>query len=398
MSANYGTMSAMKKASVTKILVALRLSHASWRDFLTGFLGAMRAFPHWSLRIIEPSDLARALEASVPDGLVIGDVDDEAAARLMRETLPTVAVGSQSTVLVDRTRNIVFLHNDDEGIGRAGAQFLAALGTRSCYGFVPHPDGTHWSALRRKGFASEMKTLGKSVAVYRPPCAADTQTDQRRLLRWLQALPKPAAVMAAYDAIAVRIVETCTGAGLDVPTQVAVIGVDNDPLLCESARPSLTSLAPDHVHEGELAADALASLLRRRTSRPKTILCTRKKFVVRESTKPTKPAAVLLRRALAFIDENAASKITSADVARHLGVSRQLVELRFREFGERTLAATIREARLKEVRRRLRLTSQSIRTVAESCGWANVNHLENVFKRRFGISIGAARHSFTRKS
>lgn len=377
----------MKKGPITKILVALRLSRASWRDFLTGFLGAMRSYPQWSLRIIEPSDLGRALTGPVPDGLVIGDINDTVAMRLTCASLPTVVVGSQSSALVARTRNIVFLHNDDEDIGRAGAKFLAALGTRSSYGFVPHPDGTYWSDLRRKGFVSEMKALCSSVAVYRPPRTIDTQTDRRRLLRWLLALPKPAAVMAAYDETAAQIVETCTAAGLDVPTQVAIIGVDNDPLLCESARPSLTSLAPDHIHEGKLAADALADLLRRQTSRPKTILCTRKRFVVRESTKPTKPAAALLRRAMAFIDESAASRITSADVAQHLGVSRQLVELRFREFGEQTLAATIRDVRLKEVRRRLRLTRQSIRTVAESCGWANVNHLENAFKRRFGISM-----------
>lgn len=258
---------------------------------------------------------------------------------------------------------------------------------RSSFGFVPHPDGTHWSKLRERGFIEELKPLDTHVATYHQPRTDDANINQGRLVRWLKALPKPAAVMAAYDALAVRIIESCKAADINVPTQLAVIGVDNDLLLCESSRPPLSSIAPDHVHEGELAADALAGLLKRRNLRPQTILCTHKAFIERESTKTAKPAAALLRRAHTFISENTCRKITSSDVANHLGVSRQLVELRFREFGERTLAATIREARLKEVRRLLRSTRQPIGIIAQNCGWANVNHLANAFMRRFGISM-----------
>jgi len=383
----------MKERLSVKVLVAIRLDHASWRDFLSGFLDAIRAYPHWSLRIADPSAVCTALDEETFDGIIVGDIAEPTATLLSRSTLPTVVVGSQSTCINARRKNIVFLHNDDEDIGREGARVAETLGSRNSWGFVPHLDGTHWSDLRARGFADEMKARGKTASVYRPPRSSDPRESHARLTHWLQALPKPSAVMAAYDAIAVRLLETCKSAGIDVPTQVAVLGVDNDRLLCESARPSLSSIAPDHVHEGALAADALAGLLKRQTARPKTILCTRKQFIVRESTQPTKPATMLLRRALAYIHEHAAQKLTSSDVARHLGVSRQLVELRFREFGERTLAATIRDIRLKEVRRQLRTTKQTIRTIAANCGWANVNHLENAFKRRFGVSMRSWRQA-----
>jgi len=377
----------MNAFTPVKILVAIRLEHSSWRDFLAGFLAAIHRYPQWSLRIVDPADVHRALDVEPADGLIIGDIDETTAAFLRDCPFRIVVVGSQSTSIAARKSNVVFLHNDDEDIGREGAKIVQALGSRNSWGFVPHLDETYWSNLRAKGFREELLSHGKKASYYRPPRPADAQETHGRLLRWLQALPKPAVVMAAYDLQAIRILEICKSGGIEVPGQIAVLGVDNDRLLCETARPALSSIAPDHVYEGELAAEALAGLLRRKNARAKTILCTRKRFVVRESTQAAKPAAVLMRRAMDFIEEHAAAKITASDVAHHLGVSRQLVELRFREFGEKTLAGTIRDIRLKEVRRQLRATKQTIRTIAANCGWANVNHLENAFKRRFGVSM-----------
>jgi len=383
----------MKDIPPVRILVAIRLDHASWRDFLSGFLGAIRRYPHWGLRIVEPTDAPRALEEDPADGIIIGDIDEETAKAIGNAKAKVVVVGSQSTSISRRKNNIVFVHNDDDDIGREGARIVQTIGLRNSWGFVPHANETHWSNLRARGFMNEMKLRGKTVSYYKPPKTDDSREVHGRLLRWLQALPKPAAVMAAYDATGVRILELCKSANIEVPTQIAILGVDNDRLLCESARPSLSSIAPDHVHEGELAADALADMLARNQSRSKTILCTRKQLVSRESTQQAKPAVVLMRRAIAYIQENAATKITSSDVARNLGVSRQLVELRFREFGERTLAGTIRDIRLKEVRRQLRTTKQKIRVIAANCGWTNVNHLENAFKRHFGMSMRTCRDS-----
>ena len=375
----------MKRIPTVRIAIAIRLDHASWRDFLGGFLSAIRRYPHWSLSIVSPADIGAVDESC--DGLVIGDIDESAAKRLATSTRPLVVVGSQSTSISSRRRNVVFLHNDDEDIGRCGAEALAALGDRNSLGFVPTPGGAHWSDLRERGFRSALsREDARRVSVYRAPRGTGVD-DDRRFRRWLTSLAKPAAVMAAYDALAVRTIEACREAGIDVPNQVAVLGVDNDKLLCETSRPALSSVAPDHFHEGELAAEAMADLLLRPLKRPKTILCTRKSVVARESTAPAKPAAALLRKALSFIAENADRRITARDVAAALGVSRQLVDLRFREFGERTLAATIRDERLKSVRKLLKNSQLPIGTVARNCGWANVKHLENAFRRRFGMSM-----------
>ena len=229
--------------------------------------------------------------------------------------------------------------------------------------------------------------------IYKSPFAAGTRDDMRRLSKWLSAVEKPAAIMAAYDSRALNILEACKTEGFSVPEQICILGVDNDRLLCESVKPTLSSIAPDHAGEGRTAVDALAGLLRRGTNRPKSVLCSVKKIVERESTAPVSPARALIRRALAYIDTHATDDIAVLDVIRHLGVSRSLAELRFRQFHSSTIAQAIRERRLEEVCKRLTKTRRPIMTISKECSFKNINHLKNVFRARFGMSMREFRNA-----
>ena len=382
----------MEKRSSEKIVLALNLAHASWRDFLAGFLEAVSSDnPLWNVRIIDPRDFTvkriGELEREGIDGLVIGDISQEAADMLVSSTIPLVVIGSQSTSLVSRSKNIVNVHNDDEDIGRAGAAALLELGNFGTYGFIPKGRNVYWSRLREKGFRSEVAKSGRSAKVYRSPFDDGSSEDMIRLRKWLSAIEKPAALMAAYDARALNILEACKNEGFAVPGQICILGVDNDRLLCESTKPTLSSVAPDHIGEGRIAADALNNLLRRASRRAKSVLCSSKTVIGRESTSPVSPARSLIRRALAYIDAHATEDIKVTDVIRHLGVSRSLVELRFRQFHTTTLAEAIRGRRLEEVKRHLAKSRSPIQTVSRECGFMNVNHLKNAFRRRFGMSM-----------
>jgi LacI family transcriptional regulator len=202
--------------------------------------------------------------------------------------------------------------------------------------------------------------------------------------------------MAAYDTRALNILEACKNEGFAIPEQICILGVDNDRLLCESAKPTLSSVAPDHIGEGRIAADALNHLLRHASRRPKSVLCSAKTVIERESTSPVSPARSLIQRALAYIDAHTTEEIKVADVIRHLGVSRSLVELRFRQYHTTTLAEAIRERRLEEVKRRLVKTRSPIQTISYECGFNNINHLKNIFRRRFGLSMREFRNKFSK--
>ena len=140
--------------------------------------------------------------------------------------------------------------------------------------------------------------------------------------------------------------------------------------------------------EGQIAAKTLDDMMRRRTKRqPLRILNTAKKVVERESAKPIAPVTALIARALAFIDAHASENIKADVVVAAVGVSRSLLDLRFREFRGETVAESITRRRLAEVKRLLEDTGLSIRAIAAKCGFSNANHLKNLFRRATGVSM-----------
>ena len=176
--------------------------------------------------------------------------------------------------------------------------------------------------------------------------------------------------------------------GLYVFHDDTAIGVDNDPLLCDFSTPPLTSVAPDHILEGQFAAKTIDRMMRQHGAPAATrILNTAKKMEERESAKPISPVTSLITRALAFISANAEKNIKVADVADALGVSRSLLDLRFREFRNETISKAITRTRLESVKRLLSDTGLSIRAISAKCGFANPNHLKNLFRRHFGMSM-----------
>lgn len=386
----------MKKhqQKIRNVIVAANLADASWRDFLTGFFDYARTGVHWNIRLLQSAEeLTRESDNLMrADGIVSGIRADKATVSAFNATkVPLVLIGMEDERLARRS-NTTVIRNDNEGIGAFAARHFLSLGKFNSFGFVTTNTDESWSDLRAQGFRNVLTENGLDLHLFRTNFNPGSSKDLERLTRWVRELPKPAAVFAAYDRRAIQILSACRDAGLSVPGQVAVIGVDNDRLLCDFADPPLTSVAPDHEEEGRVAAETLDKLMGQRLKKcPQRILMTGKRIVERESAKQTKPATALLRRAMNFIVRNAAQNIKANDVARALGVSRSLLDLRFREAYGQTTAALITETRLSEVKRRLRKTRQSIRGISRECGFANPNHLKNLFKRHFGMSMRAYR-------
>ena len=379
-----------KAQKIRNVLVAVNLADASWRDFLTGFFDYARTGVHWNIRLLQSAEeLAREAEVLFrADGIVSGiRADDATAAKFNATATPLVLVGMEDERLSWRT-NMTVIRNDNEDIGAFAARHFLSLGKFNSFGFVTTNTDEPWSALRAQGFRKALETERLSSHQFRTNFVPGSSEDLARLARWVRELPKPAAVFAAYDRRAIHVLSACKNAGISVPGQVAVIGVDNDRLLCDFADPPLSSVAPDHEEEGRVAAQTLEAMMRERPrKRQNKILITDKRIVERESARETTPATTLLRRATDYIARNASKNIKVPDVARHLGVSRSLLDLRFREASGRTTASHIAETRLSEVKRRLRKTKQSIRGISRECGFSNPNHLKNLFKRHFGVSM-----------
>ena len=378
----------MKKGAasrtIRKVAVAVKLSDASWRDFLTGFFDYAKRRTHWSIRVVQSAD---ELALAVPgcQGVVTGIQPDwRTLTMLAKAGTPIVAVGAEWPM--PKSVRSTCIRNDNEDIGRFCARHFRSLGSFASAGFVPSHPSDDWSAARERGFLDAFGDVAKST--FRPVAEPGSDRDSAALAEWLASLPKPTAIMAAWDMRAVHVLNACRTARLKSPGQVSVIGVDNDPLLCDFTTPPLTSVAPDHALEGKLAAKTIDRMMRGGGANvPRLILNTAKKMEERESTKPVSPVAALIARTLAFIDAHASENIKAADVVAALGMSRSLLDLRFREFRGETVSAAIRRRRLAEVKRLLSDTGLSIRAITAKCGFPNANHLKNLFRRHFGVTM-----------
>ena len=172
-----------------------------------------------------------------------------------------------------------------------------------------------------------------------------------------------------------------------MPHQVAVIGVDNDEMICPHTTPPLTSVQPDHTRIGELAAEKLMEMMDgRRSTRPERILVGVKRIEVRESTSPVTQSGRLVQRALAFITAHYAEPIRPQDVVRELKVSRRLADLRFSELQGESIGKAILHTRLEAVRRMLTATNDTMENIAAACGFRKVDRMRAAFKARYGVS------------
>lgn len=387
----------MDKAT-KRIVLAFRLAGEPGRRKLDGFFRYMAARQlDWQLQFVRiREDFNAEFVASFPergiDGVVYSLPDaKDGAEELAKLNMPTIALDIfDENLLHGRKRNLVFIAGDCEKIGREAARHFLSQGLYRSYAFVPDLAGHEWSRLRGEAFIAEMNRNGFKTAVYR---TRGKGYNLPKLRAWIEKLPRPAGIFAAFDDRAVQVLEACRDAGLDVPHQVAVTGVDNDEMICPHTTPPLTSVQPDHARIGALAAEKLHEMLEgRRLARPERILVGVKRIEVRESTSPVTQSGRLVQRALAFIAAHYAEPIRPQDVVRHLKCSRRLADLRFAELQGESIGKAILHARLEAVRRMLAATNDTMENIASACGFSKIDRMRAAFKARYGIPPSECRN------
>jgi len=379
---------------IRRVAIVLRMSGTAGRDILSGVFYFTRMHHNWHTRLFQmpseftPDAFLAETEAGL-DGIIASEPGPDATASLvLKSRIPVSFIGDPGPILSRRKSRIAFVRNNDEQIGHIGARFLASLGAHRAYGFVPTVSRQYWSDYRLKGFSDELSQRGIEAAVFQSPGEAGSKKDLAALKKWLVDLPKPAAVMTAWDTRATQVLNLCQEARIKVPRHLSVLGVDNDELLDESCVPPLTSILPDHEKLGFVAARELQRLMAGREARAEgPFLAPPLKVVERESSIASTPTTHILSRALDYIRRNATKGIKVDDVAKELGISRRLADLRFQQFNGETINAAITRCKLDAVKKMLATTNRPIKIVSESCGYTDLAYLKTLFKRRFGTTM-----------
>ena len=306
--------------------------------------------------------------------------------QIARLKIPVVGVASLAD-LSPALDKIVCVSTDNKRIGERGAEHLLECGFDNfAYCGLPATPLNRWSKERGLAFSSFLERAGYRVAVYtgRHRTARQWETLQSHMAAWLQSLKLPVGIMACDDPRARHVLESCRRLGLRVPEDVAVIGVDNDELICELSHPPLSSI---ETGIREVAYEAAAALDRLMAgNRPKRVrtLVPPGNLVARRSTDivtvPDEGVAVALR----FIRDHAAEPIQVLDVCRHVGVSRSTLDEHFRRVVGRTTHDEIKRVRLNIARSLLENTDWPLRVIATKSGHRNEQYLCNVLRRALG--------------
>ena len=389
----------MKKYKSTgaprRVVVALRMAGIAGQDKLNGIFDYLSAGRRWQLIIYRTkheftAEVVKHELSRGTDGFIVGIPGTEDALGVLAATdIPTVVMNVSGGGIEKRTNNIAFVKSDSQTVGREAANALLKQGVYKSYGYAGYRTDDDWSRERGTAFRDELEKAGlvgrmMDIAHYK-----DKVEDKATILKWLKALPKPCGILAACDDRAFEILDICRDAGIKVPAEVGILGVNNDPILCENTEPRLSSIQPNFIEEGRLAAELLdrmmsgGSMSAEKRMRKVGI----RAIVHRDSTVAQSEAGKLVQKVLAYIEREAVKGIGVEDVSRRFKVSRSLLEMRFRELQNESVYEAMLRVRLEEVKRRLRQTKDPISEITAACGWGNPTPPKALFKRRFGISM-----------
>jgi LacI family transcriptional regulator len=330
---------------------------------------------------------------------IIADLDNrKVATAVARSKLPAVGFGSGYGWYIPTSRIPYFITNNN-AIAAMAADHLLERGFRhfAYYGYPCSPIN-NWSGERERAFVKRVADRGFRCYVYDGcDCQGQRWTARQQALgNWLNSLPKPIALMAANDNRGRQVIEACRTYGLRVPEDVAVIGVDNDELLCTLNSPELSSVEQGAKSLGFEAATLLDRIIECKQSQKscgRRFVIDPKEVVTRKSTEILATDDPKVMEAVVFITRHFSEGIKVRDVAKALAVSRSGLESRFENVLGYTVRSAIRRFQLKRAKQLVADTNVPLKQIAAETGFPSVQYMTTVFKMAFGQPPARYRNS-----
>ncbi|ACB73447.1 XylR family transcriptional regulator [Opitutus terrae] len=375
-----------------KILLVFLMRFEEAARTLQGIVQFERTHRQWSTFLDDEARTAR--DAGFLRGERWNGVISRHTSPMMVETCRELGIPLVDLNDVPPFPGVPKIRPDNVAIGHRGAEHLLERGFRhfAFCGFAQEG----WSCERREGFVEALKLNGHSCAVldvnYPGVITPEWNAAQtRELIGWLKQLPKPCGIMACVDVRAFQVLSATQNAGLLVPEEIALVGVNNDTMRCELSYPPLSSVAPNSSHAGYHAAELLDRMLRGDDLGTIDTRIEPLGVVTRLSTDVLAVADKHVAAALSFIRERSCRGITVQDVVTHAAASRSQIEKKFRQFIGRSPQAEIRRVQLTRVKELLLETDLPLKTIASMTGFEHDEYMSVVFKRMTSFSPGQFR-------
>lgn len=319
-----------------------------------------------------------------PSGLITEWLPEKTDQLLQLElNIPTIVVATDQIIPSALSADV-----DDWAVGREAAETFSFTGFRSlaCLG-----NGTPYSDQRIEGFKKAFSNTELPFSVYIENGFEDTRYSESfhrpsmEMNNWLELLPKPVGIFAVHDPLGRFLCSACTQLGLEIPTDVSVIGANNDPLVCGLTYPMLSSVSIPWDTLGEQVATAMEKMIageKLQTEEP--ILVQPSGVILRHSANHLALEDPLLRRAMSFLNERMQAQISIGILCEELNIPRRTLERKFKEQFKCTPWEMLCQLRVKKAKQLLAETNHPISMISELAGFNDAERMAVVFKRISG--------------
>ena len=369
---------------IPRVILFIETSRAFGRGILSGIAKYSRLHGPWVF-YREPGGLKSSipkLKNWKPNGIITRNIS--LLNDLKELKIPGILILHEG----ERIETFHQVNTDCGAIAKMAAEHLLNQGFKN-FAFCGF-DNYSWSGIRRDNFVKHIEEAGFSTQIFVQPKSQRLQKwefEQEKVAQWLEKLPKPVGIFACNDDRGQHILEACKIAGLRVPEDVAVVGVDNDAVICELCDPPLTSISLDTEKAGYRVAEMLDSLMKGNKYEGEQIVVGPTHLSARQSTDLMAHDDQELIKALRYIRLNLKKCISVEDVVDSTALSRRALEYRFRNKLKRSIKEYIRKERVTLISDMLVETDLTISEIAASLDFIDVEHISRFFKKEKGIGL-----------
>jgi LacI family transcriptional regulator len=370
--------------SLTRGIVKYATVHGPWMFY--------RQSPYYLTQ--KPATLIDWVKKYRPNGIFMLEPNRREENILAQLGIPTIVSGYTK----EFNASFANIITDHKAIGNMAAEHLLDRGFES-FAFCGYD--TFWSKQRCRGFSERIADAGFTTNIYKIPSTAKKRSwefEQFTVADWLKSLKKPAGLMACIDNRGLEIVEACKIANLRIPIDVAVIGVNDDELLCSLSPQPLSSVAINSEQIGYDAAELMDKMIKgklKMAGQTKIVYPTH--IAARQSTDILAIDDKEIADAVHYIRNNPKNILQVDDIAEVSKLSKRTLQRRFRNALGHSVHDEINNVRTEYIAQLLRDTNMSISQIAITTGYTGPEHISRLLQKAKGVNATEYRKQFNRK-
>lgn len=353
------------------------MSVEHFRGALRGVAEYARPHRNWELHRAEATQAGiRQLLDERIDGLIVGALYEPELSLAKSSFAHVVSVGSTC-----RTPNLNTVHHDEDAIGAMAADYL----------ILQHFPNFAGAALAGKLQDDRVLAFQRAIQAKHFACPLfvernDANGNKAAFAEWLVALPKPCALFCDCDERAWLAAEACRQRNISIPGELAILGVDNDEVVCSLSDPALSSVEVASEEIGYAAAERLNASFSGAALPSTTLLIPPLRIVERRSTDASITSDPMIREAIGLMHRELGVEAGIDYLSKKLGCSRRTFERRFLDQTGMSPSAMWMHLKMREAERLLLETNLSMEVVASLCGFSESRGLSANFRKHAGIT------------